>query len=110
MYNLLNIILIVYILAINFYGAIMLNYQRKSFEDYNKDAPSNPKPKKISDFRLFLIGLLGGAMGIFTCMLIEKYRLKNFFLMIIFPLLIVLNIYLIICVLNGAFFPNTTRL
>lgn len=109
MYNLLNIILIVYILAINFYGAIMLNYQKKAFDD-NKNTPSNDKPKKISDFKLLLIGLLGGAMGIFTCMLIEKYRLKNFFLMVFFPLLIALNIYLIICILNGSFFPNTTRL
>lgn len=85
-----NIILIVYVLAINFYGILMLNFQKKARQNGDEENVS------IGDSKLLLIGLLGGAVGIFLFMFLLKYRLKSMLLMVLMPVLIAINVYIII--------------
>ena len=85
----------VYLLAINFYGYLMLVYQKNSVEDDKSEC-------KISDFKLFFIGLLGGATGIFISMFIHKHRLKSLCLMVFLPVLIAITVLLSICIFNGT--------
>lgn len=86
----------VYMIAINLYGVLILNFQRKSRLDENQD-------NSISDGKLFLTGALGGALGIYVFMFIMKYRLKSLFLMVVMPVLIALNIYVIVLLFNSNF-------
>ncbi len=75
----------------------MLNFQKRAREEGDEENIA------ISDTKLMLAGLLGGATGIFIFMFIFKYRLKSLVMMIIMPLFIALNIYTIITVFNGGF-------
>ena len=95
--TILYVLTIVYIFAINFYGVLMLNFQKKARKDGDEENIA------ISDTKLFLAGLLGGATGIYVFMFIFKYRLKSLFMMVFMPVLIALNVYLIIMILNGGF-------
>ena len=61
------ILLSVYFLAINFYGGLMLKYQKKARIDGDEENIS------IGDGKLFLTGLLGGALGIFASMFIGLF-------------------------------------
>ncbi len=92
--SIIYIIFIVYIVAINFYGILILHFQKKSLSTDNERY-------KIKDFKLVLAGLLGGATGIFTFMFIFKHRLKTLYLMVLMPVLIAINIYLIILIFRG---------
>lgn len=94
---LVYVLTIVYFVAINFYGILMLNFQKKARQDGDEENIA------ISDTKLFLAGLLGGATGIFVFMFIFKYRLKSLFMMVFMPVLIALNVYVIILILNGGF-------
>ena len=94
---LVYVLTIVYLVAINFYGILMLNFQKKARQDGDEENIA------ISDTKLFLAGLLGGATGIFVFMFIFKYRLKSLFMMVFMPVLIALNVYVIILILNGGF-------
>lgn len=94
--TLFYIIFIVYLLAINFYSVVLLKEQKKSFEDCNED-------DKIHDGKLFITALLGGALGIYITMFVMKYRLKSLFLMVVIPVLIALNVYLVIIVFRSNF-------
>ena len=90
------ILLIVYVLAINLYGALMLHFQKKAREEGDEENIA------ISDTKLLLAGLLGGATAIFVSMFIFKYRLKSIVMMILMPLFIALNVYgIIILFTNG---------
>ena len=91
------VVLIVYLLAINFYGILMLHYQKKARELGDEENIS------ISDSKLLLTGFLGGATGIFIFMFIFKYRLKSLFMMVLMPVMIAINVFLIIAILNGNF-------
>lgn len=88
------ILIVVYFLAINFYGILMLKFQ--------KNAKELDEDTSITDGKLFLTGLLGGALGIFIFMFIFKYRLKNLILMVMFPILIAINIYLTYFILRSG--------
>lgn len=83
------ILLGVYLAAINFYAVVIAHYQKKTLEEDCCDSSS------IKDGKLFLTGLLGGALGIYLFMLIRKYRLKSLFLMITMPILAALNGWLV---------------
>ena len=89
------VLISVYILAINFYGIIILNYQKK----YAKSGENN-NCQNITDAKLIFTGLLGGALGIYIFMFIYKYRLKSMILMVLMPVFIALFIYLIISLLS----------
>ncbi|MBQ7236304.1 MAG: hypothetical protein IJX03_04020 [Clostridia bacterium] len=75
----------------------MLHFQKKAREEGDEENIT------ISDTKLMLAGLLGGATGIFIFMFIFKYRLKSLFMMVLMPVFIALNIYLLIMVFNGGF-------
>lgn len=123
-----------YFLAVNIYGFILVNFQRKykneklnaevilsehqknkellTEEKQNDNGNSNisatsvtPKNnnKKITNLKLFIIGLVGGAIGIYSAMLIYKHKLSNFFLMVIMPVFIAVNLYLLISGIIGGF-------
>ena len=93
----ISIIVIVYFLSINFYGILMLHFQKKAREDGDDENIT------IGDSRLFIAGLLGGATGIYLFMFIFKYRLKSFFMMVFMPVLVAVNVYLMISVLVGNY-------
>lgn len=91
------IVFIVYLVAVNLYGVLMLRFQKNAKEDESGETP------KISDAKLFLAAILGGATGIFVFMFIFKYRLKSLFLMVFMPVLIAVNVYLSVLALSGGF-------
>ena len=94
--TIIYILFIAYIIAINFYGILMLHYQKKARENGDEENIT------ISDTKLFLAGFLGGATGIFIFMFIFKYRLKSLFMMVFMPVLMVLNVYLFVIILTGG--------
>ena len=94
--SIIYVIAIVYILSINLYGVLQLNFQKKSRE--SQDSKCN-----ISDAKLIFVGALGGALGIFIFMFILKYKLKSFLMMILMPLFITLNVYLFISLFTNRF-------
>ena len=95
--TLLYIVLIVYVIAINLYGVLMLHFQKKARKDGDEENIA------ISDTKLLLTGLLGGATGIFVFMFIFKYRLKSLFMMVLMPIFISINVYLLFQVFSGRF-------
>ncbi len=90
------VLIIVYIIAINVYGIMMLRFQKKAREN------GDDENLMVSDAKLFLTGFLGGATGIYVFMFIFKYRLKSLFMMVFMPVLIALNVYSIIFLMNGG--------
>ena len=97
MSTLFYILLIVYILAINLYGILMLHFQKKARIDGDEENIA------ISDTKLMLTGLLGGATGIFVFMFILKYRLRSMFMMVLMPIFIALNFYIAYKIFSGGF-------
>lgn len=75
----------------------MLHYQKKARLEGDEENVS------IGDSRLFITGLLGGATGIFAFMFIFKYRLKSIFMMVIMPILIAVNVYMIIMAFRNGY-------
>lgn len=84
----IRIAVITYVLAINVYSYILVLTQKKQKEEHLKSS--------VRDSKLFLAGVLGGALGVYIAMFTLSYRLQNLFLMVTMPIFIVLNIYLII--------------
>ena len=84
---LIRILTIVYFLAVNVYSFMLLKFQ-KNAREVGEDS--------IRDIRLYTVALLGGGLGIYLSMFIFKYRLKNFLLMVVMPIVIAGYIYLII--------------
>ena len=110
----LYILFIAYILAINFYAFLLV----KSYRDKEKQAEElkqaepllqaandtlpTKAPEKVSG-KLLITGLLGGAITIYICMFILKYKRSDLLLMILMPLLGVLNIYLWVLMFRSGF-------
>ena len=100
----LKITVIVYFLAINVYGFILVYMQRKSRAESTgqpcelqpAQPQNNVKKPTVSDGKLFVAGALGGATGVYVAMFVFKYRLISLFLMVVMPVLITLNIYILI--------------
>lgn len=92
---LLRIVLIVYIIAINVYSFILLRFEKNESENEGCDCDTNFG-------KLFVAGLLGGALAIYLAMFIYKFKLANMFLMVSMPVLIVVNGYFVInCFVNN---------
>ena len=143
---LLYIVLIVYILAVNFYSFLYLrglnkaekattvpkpvtpptmeerdfsvaeftsesaNEQKeeKTSQIKNNDLKSqtnNPtrKPKRF-EWKLLLSGALGGAITIYVCMFIFKYKLNDLLLMIVMPVFAAINGYFWFTLFQSGFF------
>jgi len=93
---LIRILLTVYILAINVYSFLLLKFQRDSYEDGECE-------NSVRDGKLFTTAVLGGALGIYVAMFAFRFRLKSMFLMVLMPVLIVLNGYLVVMGFIGDF-------
>jgi uncharacterized membrane protein YsdA (DUF1294 family) len=90
------ILFIAYILAINFYAFTLV----KSL----KAKETGEESDKRFDGKLALTGALGGAIAIYVCMFVFKYRQSNLFLMILMPLLAVLNVFVFFSLFRFRFF------
>lgn len=114
----LYILLIAYIIAINFYAFILvkslrdkekqaeLNAQAEPLlsatEQENKNNLTPTKPNRPIS-KLCLTGALGGAITIYVCMFLFKYRRTDLLLMVLMPLLGVLNVYLWVLLFRSGF-------
>jgi len=101
--TIIYILISVYLIAINFYGILMLKFQKKAREDGDDENIS------VSDAKLLVTGVLGGALGIYIFMFIFRYRLKSMVMMILMPLFIALNVYLIATFFSNGFYFNWQR-
>lgn len=113
---LLYILLIAYIIAINFYAFLLV----KGFRDrekqaeierqasplidaaQNAEAPIKTAPEKYLG-KLLIAGAMGGAITIYVCMFILKYKRSDLLLMVLMPLLGVLNVYLFVLLFKSGF-------
>ncbi|MBE5752143.1 MAG: hypothetical protein E7357_07015 [Clostridiales bacterium] len=116
----LYILLIAYIVAINFYAFILV----KSLRDKERDAQiqaqaqpfvsasteglpteqtNTPAPVQRYIGKLLITGLLGGAITIYVCMFILKFKRTELLLMVLMPLLGVLNIYMWVLLFKSGF-------
>ena len=147
---LLYIVLIVYVLAINFYSFLYVFALQKaeketqstttlstedtineaeqlSISDINpdkanaksgrkaeKERQKSQKPSILKsfatkpitgiDWKLLLCGALGGAITIYVCMFIFKYKLNNLLLMLVMPIFTAVNGYLWFILFSSGFF------
>ena len=113
---LLYLLLAAYIIAINFYSFLLVKSLRdkekqasvtKQAQPLSEAASDAEQPIKASTERylgkLCIAGALGGAIAIYTCMFIFKYKRSDLFLMVLMPLLGVLNIYLFVLLFKSGF-------
>ena len=108
----LYILLIAYVLAINFYAYLLVkSFREKEQEQKIKDdierlASTTPTTTPITERtmgKLCITGLLGGAITIYVCMFALKYKRSDMLLMILMPLLGVLNIYIFVLLFRSGF-------
>lgn len=92
---LLYIIFIVYILAVNFCGIMLVRTLRD--ESCERGAQS------FGDGKLLLCAILGGAIAIYISMFIMRFKLKNILLMILLPVIGVLNVYFAVIAFRSGF-------
>ena len=96
MLTFLRILLAVYTLAINAYSFLLLKFQKDSYDEGECE-------NAVHDGKLFITAILGGALGVYVAMFVLKYRRRSMFLMVLMPVIIVLNAYLIIIAFTGSF-------
>lgn len=114
---LLYILLVAYILAINFYAFLLvkqlrdrdlelekikLNGAQSSESAQHGLPPTAPTTEKYIG-KLLTTGLLGGAITIYVCMFIFKWKRSELLLMVLMPLFSVLNIYLWVLLFRSGF-------
>lgn len=109
----LYILLISYIAAINFYAFLLvktlaakereaeLKKQASPLIEQISTPPITPPQKMIG--KLCIAGALGGAITIYVCMFIFKYRRSDLLLMVLMPILGVLNVYLWVLLFRSGF-------
>lgn len=92
---LIRAIVITYILAINVYGFLLIYFQKKQVEEMRE--------KSVKDSKIFMSAMLGGAVGVYVSMFVFSHRLQSLLLMIVIPIIIVINIYVIIVAFTGNY-------
>jgi len=103
------ILLIAYILAVNFYAFLLVKSLRdkeRNEEILRQAAPlveESTKPPERFMGKLLITGLLGGAVTIYVSMFLLKFRRFDMLLMILMPLLGVLNVYFWILLFKSGF-------
>ncbi len=106
----LYVLLTAYILAINFYAFLLV----KSLREKEQEAqlrrestpliePAQPAPQEKYVGKLCITGALGGAITIYVCMFLFKFRRSDLLLMVLMPLLGVLNVYLWVILFRSGF-------
>ena len=108
----LYVLLCAYIVAVNFYAFMLV----KTFREQDKEAElrrqgaplteveheQNDAPQKYIK-KLLITGVLGGAITIYVCMFLFKWRRTDLVLMVLMPLLGVLNVYLWVLLFRSGF-------
>lgn len=95
----LYVLLIAYIAAINFYAFLLVKSLKA---EETQAADSTPAPQK-SVGKLCITGALGGAITIYACMFLFKFRKSDLLLMVLMPVLGVLNIYIWVLLFRSGF-------
>jgi hypothetical protein len=97
------ILLIAYIIAINVYAFILLkSLKAVPTSERKKNVPVSTAAKNPMLGKLLLTGALGGALTVYTCMFIFKYKRNDLLLMVAMPILGVLNVYLFILLFRAG--------
>ena len=111
---LLYVLLIAYILSVNFYAFLLVKSLRdkeRESEVYREGEPltqaatpqvPQKQPEKYIG-KLLITGALGGAITIYVCMFIFKFKRSELLLMVLMPLLGVLNIYMWVLLFKSGF-------
>ena len=108
----LYILLIAYILAINFYAFLLVKSLRdqereeemlKQAEPLSLENKTPPQKSPRNTTKLCVTGVLGGAITLYVCMFILKYRRSDLLLMVLMPMLGVLNVYLWVLLFRSGF-------
>ena len=116
----LYVLLIAYIVSINFYGFLLVKTLRdkqrqselesqaelysagKAVGTSSKPSQDTKPPEKYIG-KLLITGLLGGAIAIYASMFAFKYKRTELLLMVLMPLLAVLNIYMWVLLFKSGF-------
>ncbi len=103
----LYILLIAYIAAVNFYSFLLVKALR---DEEKKELETKPTPTEESskvtarpNGKLYLAGALGGAITVYVCMFLFKYKRADLLLMVLMPLLGVLNVYVFVLLFRSGF-------
>lgn len=104
------VLLVAYILAVNFYAFLLVKTLRNEEEsgktpndDSSATNPNVPKTTERPNGKLFLTGFLGGAITVYACMFLFKYKRTDLLLMLVMPLFAVLNVYVWIMLFRSGF-------
>jgi hypothetical protein len=125
------ILLTVYILAVNFYAFLLIknaqaedeltNIDAEADADVNANANANAYggngsynsrnggsvggsgSGNVGNGKLLLTALLGGAIAVYVCMFVFRFRLSNLLLMVAMPVLAALNVYLFFIAYRSGF-------
>ena len=107
----LYILFVSYIISINFYAFLLVKSLRdkekqseilRQAEPLTTNANLTTAPEKNLG-KLCITGLLGGAITIYVCMFIFKYKRSDLLLMVLMPILGVLNVYLWVLLFRSGF-------
>lgn len=136
MLTFIKIVVATYFIAINLYGFLLINLQKKqetnasnsfteSSELQNKNSKAEEQKsmpnsensttkkqhsKQITDGKLLITGMLGGATGIYVGMFVYKHRLTNLALMVFIPVFIAINVYFLIYGFCNNFWVVTSEI
>lgn len=113
----LYILLVAYILAVNFYSFLLVkslrDKERQAEIDrqaaplleasQNENGTNGKSPQEKYLGKLFIAGALGGAITIYLCMFLLKYKRSELLLMVLMPLLGVLNVYIFVLLFKSGF-------
>lgn len=109
----LYVLLVAYILAINFYAFLLVKSLRDKSSDERLQSCKNAqthfeegdKPVKgeKTTSKLLITGLLGGAIAVYVSMFLLKYKRGDLLLMVLMPLLGVLNVYVFVLLFRSGF-------
>ena len=113
----LYVLLVAYILAVNFYAFLLVKSLKEKEKQDELDRQSEPlssyaepryenapqTPVQRPTGKLFLTGLLGGAIAIYVCMFVFKYKRSDLLLMVLMPLFAVLNVYIWVQLFRSGF-------
>ena len=105
------ILLVAYIIAINFYAFLLIKSARDKEKEQEQmeqsvvveNADLTPAPVEKNTGKLCITGLLGGAITLYVCMFLYKYKRSDLLLMVLMPLLGVLNVYLWVLLFRSGF-------
>ena len=90
-----NVIAIVYLLAVNFFGFLLIAGQKRAEEEGEECA--------VKDGKVFFTGVIGGALGIYIAMFVYKYRLTSLALMVFMPVFIAATVFAAVALFTYGF-------